>query len=412
MPPIRFPALLKDQWRFSVPVRQSSSFANLHSELTSRRLPLLFDDLSVRPSHQLHRTLDDFLPSRNPAFSPASSLSSSHFLQLLHGYHLVYFPPLTPLSHLLPDGTDPEQSPGEPFVHRMWAGGSIRFRPDQNTFLRKQRAVALERIIDVVTKGAPGDEKVIVTVERRIGMSKVDGQPRKPGRPARTEDAEVMQLALEEREQWERSLEQRIRESMMADNDCAAIERRNIIFLQKPINHNASSSSRKILKPPHEPTFSYAIIPTAALLFRFSALTFNAHRIHLDKQYCQEVEGHRNLLVHGPLSVVLMLEALRRFVFTHDEYKRPGTYMSRFEEIEYRNVAPLYAEEEMKICGRANGQDWDVWIEGKDGGYAVKGVVRARRHKTSESDDSKGGEQNSPTSNAKETTEGKQATEL
>ena len=52
------------------------------------------------------------------------------------------------------------------------------------------------------------------------------------------------------------------------------------------------------------------------------------------------------------------------------------------ETIEYRNLAPLYAEEEMRVCGRKQeGDAWDVWIEGKDGGYAVKGRVTTRKVK-------------------------------
>lgn len=106
--------------------------------------------------------------------------------------------------------------------------------------------------------------------------------------------------------------------------------------------------------------------PTKSLLFRFSALTFNAHKIHLDPRYAREVEGHRNLLVHGPLSLVLMLSVLRSQL-------KEGNMILKFD---YRNLAPLYAEEELKVCIRKDTEKedkHDVWIEGKDGGYAVKG---------------------------------------
>jgi 3-methylfumaryl-CoA hydratase len=46
------------------------------------------------------------------------------------------------------------------------------------------------------------------------------------------------------------------------------------------------------------------------MLFRFSALTFNAHRIHYDRDYCREVEGYPGLVVHGPLIAMLMFEQL------------------------------------------------------------------------------------------------------
>ena len=118
----------------------------------------------------------------------------------------------------------------------------------------------------------------------------------------------------------------------------------------------------------HEPDFSVSVTPTQQLLFRFSALSFNAHSIHLDPQYCRDVEGYRNLLVHGPLSLVLMLSVLRSQL-------KQGEMITKFD---YRNLAPLFANEEMKICTRKDQERegrFDVWIEGKEGGYAVKGTA-------------------------------------
>jgi hydroxyacyl-ACP dehydratase HTD2-like protein with hotdog domain len=122
------------------------------------------------------------------------------------------------------------------------------------------------------------------------------------------------------------------------------------------------------LAAPHAADFSVSLIPSQSLLFRFSALTFNAHAIHLDPQYCREVEGHRNLLVHGPLTLVLMLSVLRSQLESGEKVKG----------FDYRNLAPLYADEELKICVRQDGakdNKYDVWIEGKEGGYAVKGTA-------------------------------------
>lgn len=108
------------------------------------------------------------------------------------------------------------------------------------------------------------------------------------------------------------------------------------------------------------------------MLFRFSALTFNAHSIHLDRSYVHEVEGYRNLLVHGPLSLVLLLSVLR-------------AHLSKSEleitEINYRNVSPLYVDEQLTVCGKPKGEDgsWEVWIENQDGGLAVRGRVRTAR---------------------------------
>jgi hydroxyacyl-ACP dehydratase HTD2-like protein with hotdog domain len=81
---------------------------------------------------------------------------------------LIYFPPQVPLSQLLPDGTDTLHTPGEPFDRRLWAGGRVQFA-DSELLLDGRRAVCIESIRNVAVKGREGDEKVIVTVERRVG---------------------------------------------------------------------------------------------------------------------------------------------------------------------------------------------------------------------------------------------------
>jgi hydroxyacyl-ACP dehydratase HTD2-like protein with hotdog domain len=123
-----------------------------------------------------------------------------------------------------------------------------------------------------------------------------------------------------------------------------------------------------------EPEFSVTIKPTTRLLFQFSALSFNSHAIHLDQRYCREVEGYRDLLVHGPLSLILMLSVL------HSQLQ-PMT--ERISNISYRNLAPLYVNEPMQVCVKQSSQQgtaegvkkWDVWIEGEDGGLRVKGTA-------------------------------------
>lgn len=81
------------------------------------------------------------------------------------------------------------------------------------------------------------------------------------------------------------------------------------------------------------------------------------------------MEGYRNLLLHGPLTLTLMLTALREHLHGQNW---------TIEGIDYKNFAPLYVDEELAICGRpkpTRSTAWDVWIEGKDGGTAVRGTV-------------------------------------
>jgi 3-methylfumaryl-CoA hydratase len=75
-----------------------------------------------------------------------------------------------------------------------------------------------------------------------------------------------------------------------------------------------------------------AVRTPTTLLFRFSALTYNAHRIHYDRDYARDVEGYPGLVVHGPLQVLLMAEAARQ----QDPIARRGRTFS------YRLVAPVF----------------------------------------------------------------------
>ncbi|RSM19807.1 hypothetical protein CDV31_001438 [Fusarium ambrosium] len=120
---------------------------------------------------------------------------------------------------------------------------------------------------------------------------------------------------------------------------------------------------------PHPPSHSISLTPSATHLFHFSALSFNAHSIHIDPIYAKEVDGHRALLVHGPLTLALMLRVL-------NDHIGPALSVSKFS---YRNYAPLYVDEKMTINLRKVSREdaveerWDVWIEGPEGGMAVKG---------------------------------------
>ena len=157
---------------------------SLQKDLTSRPPNIIFDYLSPTPSHLLNVSLADFLPepcyptdfSKSDMDLPFARLESLHEFDralLPQGHHLVYFSPQVPSSELLPDGTDPLQSPGAPFVRRMWAGGSLVFNPSRKRHLQLDttRATCIEKIADVSVKGTEGDEKVFVSIERRIGLA-------------------------------------------------------------------------------------------------------------------------------------------------------------------------------------------------------------------------------------------------
>ncbi|KAK7534258.1 uncharacterized protein J3D65DRAFT_479072 [Phyllosticta citribraziliensis] len=340
------------------------STSNLRDTLFPHRLPPVYSDLTPSSSHALAITLSSFLPAdwtlkspvaalpRNNAGTPALPPPSPS-LPLAPAHHLVYFNPALPAERLLPDGTDPLQSPGEQYPRRMWAGGHVRWG-ERPVPLDGKRWVCVEGIRDVTVKGREGEEKVFVGIERRIGQA--DG-------------------VVEGKE----GSEEEVRQKLWTENEddlgeAWVIERRNIVFMRGRSPEQAKtevSKGGKVVKPPHAPDFSHTIVPTPSLLFRYSALTFNAHAIHLDPAYCRDVEGHRDLLFHGPLSFTFLATLLHNNI-------GPG---KRIASLEYRNVAPLYCNEPIKFCGRkvekGNGglERYDVWAETPEGGLAVKGTA-------------------------------------
>lgn len=147
----------------------SSLPERLHHDLTTRKLPLTFDYLHPQPSHLLNLSLHGLLPQSSSSCVVSPVLPSiTNPSPLPIGHHLIYFPPQVTLSQLVPDGCDVLHTPGDPFNRRMWAGGNVRF-PTAGPLLDGNRAVCIESIRNVTVKGREGDEKVIVTIERRVG---------------------------------------------------------------------------------------------------------------------------------------------------------------------------------------------------------------------------------------------------
>ena len=97
---------------------------------------------------------------------------------------------------------------------------------------------------------------------------------------------------------------------------------------------------------------------TPTLLFRYSAMTFNGHRIHYDLPYATGVEGYPALVVHGPLTATLLVDAALRHT---------GRAVRAFQ---FRGQAPLFADAAFTLCGRREGQGAALWAEGP-GGYAA-----------------------------------------
>lgn len=91
------------------------------------------------------------------------------------------------------------------------------------------------------------------------------------------------------------------------------------------------------------------------LLFRYSAVTFNGHRIHYDRSYVTGVEGYPGLIVHGPLQATWLL---------HFAAEIGGRAPARFS---FRGVRPLFDFEVFALCARREGDGFALWVETNDG---------------------------------------------
>ena len=101
-------------------------------------------------------------------------------------------------------------------------------------------------------------------------------------------------------------------------------------------------------------------VPDDVLLFRYSALTFNGHRIHYDRRYVTEVEGYPGLIVHGPLIATLLLDLLR--------HERPDAVVARYE---FRAVRPMFDINHFFVCGepQADGKSFRLWARTTKAGW-------------------------------------------
>ncbi|POR37885.1 Hydroxyacyl-thioester dehydratase type 2, mitochondrial [Tolypocladium paradoxum] len=224
----------------------------------------------------------------------------------------------------------------------MWAGGEVVFRRGwRHRLVMDGRAWGCREGIERVrVEGRDAAPKVFVDVWRRYGLGHEVGE---------------MEYDIKER-----------RTLVFMRNE----EQPSPPTPRRPINctdvHPPAVPMTRLTTPdPHPPTFSASLLPSPKHLFYFSALTFNAHAIHIDPLYARATDGHRALLVHGPLALALMLRVLSAAAGDAGTVRR----------IAYRNYAPLYVNEEMRVCARAvDGRDWHVWVEGP-GGLAVKGTA-------------------------------------
>jgi 3-methylfumaryl-CoA hydratase len=266
----------------------------------------LVDDITAVPLRGLAATLDrDDLPPEPGV--PVPPL-----------WHWLYFLQQPVRSEIGPDGHARRGGflPPVPLPRRMWAGGRLQW-VQGNFPVVGDTVKRVSRIESVTRKSGRSGDLVFVLVKHEI--SNAQG------------------LAL--------------------------TEEHDIVFRANPRPEDPVPPSQPAAKGA---TWTETMVPDEVLLFRYSALTFNSHRIHYDRKYVTEVEGYPGLIVHGPLIATLLLELLRS--------KLPGARVSSFE---FRAVRPVFDMSPFKLHGKpsADGKIVQLWTEDHEGWLTMQATA-------------------------------------
>jgi hydroxyacyl-ACP dehydratase HTD2-like protein with hotdog domain len=164
-----------------------------------------------------------------------------------------------------------------------------------------------------------------------------------------------------------------VEKSFSNEHGVAVVDRRNWVFQhaltpEKPAKAPPRPEEKILPTGEHQRDF----LQTQTALFRFSALTFNAHKIHYSPGWCRDVEGHRDAVVHGPLNLINMLDFWRDVVKEGDAESVPG-------KIVYRAMSPLYVGEQYRILleksSGPQGVKWDVKVWDSFGKQSMQGII-------------------------------------
>jgi 3-methylfumaryl-CoA hydratase len=163
-----------------------------------------------------------------------------------------------------------------------------------------------------------------------------------------------------------------VRHELSRDGRTVAVDEQDLVYRQQPAGARGVPGTGGPASPGPEPgrlpvaDGGLVVVPDPVMLFRFSALTANAHRIHYDVPYATAVEGYPGLVVHGPLLVLLMLELPRRQ--TPD---RP------VEELSYRLQRPVFVGRPIHVRCEVTGESLALGAGAGDGDCASATAVLA-----------------------------------
>ena len=266
------------------------------------------DTITATPYAALSATLDRD-PEQPPAGTPLPPL-----------WHWLYFLPLYRQSEVGPDGHAQRGGflPPVPLPRRMWAASQLEF----NRPLRVGDAIRrVSTITDVSEKSGRTGALVFVKVRHEIRAND-EASP-------------------------------------------AIVEFHDIVFREAPKDIDVSPPR----VAPAQSRWQRRVVPDAVLLFRYSALTFNAHRIHYDRKYVTGVEGYPGLVVHGPLIATLLLDLLRD--------RMPDAEVARYE---FRALRPLFDIHPFFVCGepQRDGKSIRLWTRDHEGALTMDATAVVR----------------------------------
>ncbi|MGD2096886.1 MAG: hypothetical protein PVG35_04850 [Desulfobacterales bacterium] len=148
-----------------------------------------------------------------------------------------------------------------------------------------------------------------------------------------------------------------VRHEVYQDSHHILSEEHDIVYKQAPESETTVAGVNATLRAPAKtPQWSETIKPSPVLLFKYSALTFNGHRIHYDREFCKNLFGFPGLVVQGPLIATLLIELLRKHM--------PD---ARVLEYSFRIKGPLFDFQTFKIEGCRKGEIVSLWTVNDSG---------------------------------------------
>jgi 3-methylfumaryl-CoA hydratase len=155
-----------------------------------------------------------------------------------------------------------------------------------------------------------------------------------------------------------------VRHELASDRGVAIRERQDMVYRAALAAGSVSSSPPMAPEASQQADLTWRVDATPVLLFRYSALTFNGHRIHYDHPYATGDEGYPGLLVHGPLQATLLLNLAASL---------GGRVPRRFS---YRAIAPLVAGKPFELCAQRNASKAvECWSADAAGSMAMRATA-------------------------------------